>query len=696
MQKDIGDIFKKFRDIISDITEIFGIFIFMRDPTGFVDPENVIITGDPSTRTVTISGTVSAKWRGRAFSDLESGYVSDAHGTDTSKRYVLSYDGTSISWSDSNFNFKNLWIAISFYDNENSTWVYARECHGLMNWEDHLENHITIGTFKYSGGTVSGYTLDSTTAADRRPDISATVIYDEDLPTTIDALSTSLYSHFKLTSTGLFRTPVSQSDIINLSTNNPYFNEFTGGAWTDTLLPANSVATVWLIAVPMCADANSIRLSYMFMQPQWYTLSTGSGGQQLANALNAEKQRQFSELSLGDLSLFEPEFILIARFAITYTASNWVISDVTLISGSNKQLVGNTSGNFLTTVATESRLTGSGTVADPIDLATLTASRAMVTDGSGYPSAATTTATEIGYVNGVTSSVQTQLDAKATKQGAAIEDNFSSFDASGDIQDSGYSGSDIDNKLNISDIDDVPSNDPDVPISSQWIYANVYVTNRQISFYFSGKSYVDDNIFFVIMDFAGTFETARAYANTAPSGSVLELEITKNGSKVFDLDISSGSNSATDATPSITSFSAGDRIGFDIKAIGSTTAGSDIAVSVTYSKSGVSEQISYFYKGDADVKDDIFWIVMDCAGTLDSARAYAQTAPTGSALELEVSKNGTTEFDLDISAGANSATGSSGASGSFVAGDRIGFDIKAIGSTLPGTDISVSVTYTRS
>jgi hypothetical protein len=47
-------------------------------------------------------------------------------------------------------------------------------------------------------------------------------------------------------------------------------------------------------------------------------------------------------------------------------------------------------------------------------LAALTASRAVVTDGSGFVAAATTTATEIGYVNGVTSAIQTQLDSKGT------------------------------------------------------------------------------------------------------------------------------------------------------------------------------------------------------------------------------------------------------------------------------------------
>lgn len=48
-------------------------------------------------------------------------------------------------------------------------------------------------------------------------------------------------------------------------------------------------------------------------------------------------------------------------------------------------------------------------------LAVVTASRALVSDVSGFVSPATTTATELGYVNGVTSAIQTQLDAKTLK-----------------------------------------------------------------------------------------------------------------------------------------------------------------------------------------------------------------------------------------------------------------------------------------
>ena len=47
-------------------------------------------------------------------------------------------------------------------------------------------------------------------------------------------------------------------------------------------------------------------------------------------------------------------------------------------------------------------------------MAALTASRAMVTDGSGVASASSVTSTELGYLSGVTSALQTQLNAITT------------------------------------------------------------------------------------------------------------------------------------------------------------------------------------------------------------------------------------------------------------------------------------------
>lgn len=69
-------------------------------------------------------------------------------------------------------------------------------------------------------------------------------------------------------------------------------------------------------------------------------------------------------------------------------------------------------------------------------LAAITASRAVVSDGSGFVSAATTTATEIGYVNGVTSAIQTQINAKAatTQTGEGMGGLIGGSLADGDLR----------------------------------------------------------------------------------------------------------------------------------------------------------------------------------------------------------------------------------------------------------------------
>ncbi len=60
-----------------------------------------------------------------------------------------------------------------------------------------------------------------------------------------------------------------------------------------------------------------------------------------------------------------------------------------------------------------------------VDLAAITASRALASDANGLPVAVATTATELGYVNGVTSAIQTQLDAKlAPTSVAAVSTNL--------------------------------------------------------------------------------------------------------------------------------------------------------------------------------------------------------------------------------------------------------------------------------
>jgi hypothetical protein len=53
-------------------------------------------------------------------------------------------------------------------------------------------------------------------------------------------------------------------------------------------------------------------------------------------------------------------------------------------------------------------------------MAALTASRALVSDGSGVVTTSSVTSTELGYVSGVTSAVQTQIDAKLNLAGGTL------------------------------------------------------------------------------------------------------------------------------------------------------------------------------------------------------------------------------------------------------------------------------------
>lgn len=76
----------------------------------------------------------------------------------------------------------------------------------------------------------------------------------------------------------------------------------------------------------------------------------------------------------------------------------------------NKTFDADGTGNSITNI--ENADIKAAAAIDVNKLAATTASRALVSDGSGFISAATTTATEIGYVNGVTSAIQTQLNAK--------------------------------------------------------------------------------------------------------------------------------------------------------------------------------------------------------------------------------------------------------------------------------------------
>jgi hypothetical protein len=130
--------------------------------------------------------------------------------------------------------------------------------------------------------------------------------------------------------------------------------------------------TVWLYEVPVTADATSQAIRHAFVQGQTFTQASGGSAGQLTTARNTEKAKTSLELNLGEPNIVSAEYVLISKFIIVYTSSNWYISDIITITGNKSTQTGTASGNFLSSVSATAPITGTGTVADPLEIAPAT------------------------------------------------------------------------------------------------------------------------------------------------------------------------------------------------------------------------------------------------------------------------------------------------------------------------------------
>jgi hypothetical protein len=286
--------------------------------TGFFEPENIIVTYDGTTRKVTLTGTVEAYWRGDAIVDLFDGWESTAH-ADEVGNWFLYYNGTSFVWQKTtSWTFDMLQIAMIYRDGVN---VCIRECHGLMDVFTHEQLHYAIGTSLRSGGEMSNITTNSTTVANRRPYIAETVVVDEDLKSTITALSTNAYTQFKINSSTAELTN-DNADIIPLNGNQPYYNQFNGSTWVQTLMSNNNYAKIFVMAIPTSDGTNCLKNRFIFIQPQ-----TQSATLATIQALTP------ANVNLSQLGNSVSEFVFIGEIIIRYTASNWVVTSYTKLTG---------------------------------------------------------------------------------------------------------------------------------------------------------------------------------------------------------------------------------------------------------------------------------------------------------------------------------------------------------------------------
>lgn len=392
-----------------------------RDPTGFKDPESVIVSYNESTKCVTLSGSVEAYWRGNAIPLLSAGWCSAPHNVGVSATQFLYYNGADFIWSEVPWTFDMLQIAAVFYDHLGQYQFTLRESHGIMQHQVHQEFHINIGTYLIAGGDFTSYVLDSTISANRRPDISQIRIADEDLETTNLGLASKNYQQFWLSGAGADINFTSANDVVDVIGSQPNVNTYTGGVWGKTPLANNDYAAIFVMTFPQAADTKSQSKRFVFIQPQ-----TSNASLLQIQALSP------NDLNLGEISNAVPEYLFIGKIIIKYQGGNWTLVSVEKISGSraNQSLI---AGGFLSTVSVGPSLSGNGTPASPIDLidsktpgtyTKIISDRFGIVTSGGYISAADVpygidalkistgivSNTEFNYLDGISANIQTQLN----------------------------------------------------------------------------------------------------------------------------------------------------------------------------------------------------------------------------------------------------------------------------------------------
>jgi hypothetical protein len=113
------------------------------------------------------------------------------------------------------------------------------------------------------------------------------------------------------------------------------------------------------------------------------------------------------------------------------------------------------------------------------------------------------------------------------------------------------------------------------------------------------------------------------------------------------------------------------------------------------------EAFPFYVSGSVGVVTGSLGVVTEGNYVVETVRIRATTAPTGSALTVDVNKNGTSIYAAtqanrpSIAAGANAALGGTPDTTTFALGDVLTVDVDAVGSTISGSNLSIVVRLRR-
>jgi hypothetical protein len=321
--------------------------------------KDLLVSYSEVTNKVTITGAFQAVYKGRLILDVDTSYevplaVSPVVGV---KNYFLVYGENGYEWmSNGAFHFDQILICYLYFRADGTYLFGLNEAHGLMPWQSHSAEHNTIGTWRVSGGDVTGITIGITTAADRRPLVSNVVLRDEDKDTEVTGITVKENYTVAYCSDVEITSEEDQAEILKLSGSIPQYNLFTGGSWGLTDLPNNNSMSIWGVAMPVTNDAKAQKRRIF-----WVT------GQSVSSTNAQELSKSPLDLDLCSFNNISPEFNFFAQIVVRRTGGNWTVQAVRSLTGSRSLQVSQAAGNALTAVNRIGvNLTGSGTAADPL------------------------------------------------------------------------------------------------------------------------------------------------------------------------------------------------------------------------------------------------------------------------------------------------------------------------------------------
>ncbi len=333
-----------------DFEELVGARDYTKEHTGFTNNQNIDVSYNSTARTVTLTGTFEAFYRDKKVTALVSGWVSDPH-PDVAGDYFLLYNGTDFVWATSGIDLAELLMCYVQYGTVN---MGIREPHGFMPNVTHEELHDVYGTYLKAGGDLSNYVLDSETIADRRPDVSATTVKDEDLPTIIPALTDGSYTHRYLSGSEVRTIVVGNDDIIPLAGSRPKWNENIAGTWSQTDFDDKDYGAVFVVGIPVTSDAESQQYRYLYVQPQI-----------VSDKLKVIESVTSNDLVHGDSSALVSEFVFFAKIIVRYKGGDWKFISVEKLTGTRVSQVAAPGGDGLTAVSSDDTISGDGTPSNP-------------------------------------------------------------------------------------------------------------------------------------------------------------------------------------------------------------------------------------------------------------------------------------------------------------------------------------------